>query len=33
MKVKTKTRAGTLAETEGVSDMTEEHWKLVNYLR
>jgi len=22
-----------LAETEGVTDMTEEHWKLVNYLR
>ena len=25
--------AKSLAETEGVSDMTEEHWKLVNYLR
>jgi tRNA 2-thiouridine synthesizing protein E len=22
-----------LATTEGVDDMTEEHWKLVNYLR
>jgi tRNA 2-thiouridine synthesizing protein E len=22
-----------LAKTEGVDDMTEEHWKLVNYLR
>ena len=22
-----------LATTEGVSEMTEEHWKLVNYLR
>ena len=22
-----------LAETEGVSDMTDEHWKVVNYLR
>lgn len=22
-----------LAKTEGVEDMTEEHWKLVNYLR
>ena len=22
-----------LAETEGVSEMTEDHWKLVNYLR
>jgi TusE/DsrC/DsvC family sulfur relay protein len=25
--------AKSLAETEGVSDMTEEHWKVVNYLR
>jgi tRNA 2-thiouridine synthesizing protein E len=25
--------AKALATTEGVSDMTEEHWKLVNYLR
>ena len=25
--------AKSLAETEGVTDMTEEHWKLVNYLR
>lgn len=25
--------AKSLAETEGVSDMTDEHWKLVNYLR
>ncbi len=22
-----------LAETEGVNDLTEKHWKLVNYLR
>ena len=22
-----------LASTEGVSELTEEHWKLVNYLR
>ena len=22
-----------LAKTEGVDDMSEEHWKLVNYLR
>ena len=22
-----------LAKTEGVDDMTDEHWKLVNYLR
>jgi TusE/DsrC/DsvC family sulfur relay protein len=22
-----------LAETEGVTNLTEEHWKLVNYLR
>jgi tRNA 2-thiouridine synthesizing protein E len=25
--------AKSLAETEGVSEMTDEHWKLVNYLR
>lgn len=25
--------AGALAETEGVSEMTEAHWKIVNYLR
>ena len=25
--------AVALATTEGVDDMTEEHWKLVNYLR
>jgi tRNA 2-thiouridine synthesizing protein E len=25
--------AEALAKTEGVDDMTEEHWKLVNYLR
>jgi TusE/DsrC/DsvC family sulfur relay protein len=25
--------AKALATTEGVNDMTEEHWKLVNYLR
>ena len=25
--------AAALAKTEGVEDMTEEHWKLVNYLR
>ena len=25
--------ARALATTEGVNDMTEEHWKLVNYLR
>ena len=25
--------AKDLAETEGVSEMTEDHWKLVNYLR
>jgi len=25
--------AKSLAETEGVTEMTEEHWKLVNYLR
>jgi len=25
--------AKALATTEGVGDMTEEHWKLVNYLR
>jgi TusE/DsrC/DsvC family sulfur relay protein len=25
--------AKALATTEGVDDMTEEHWKLVNYLR
>jgi TusE/DsrC/DsvC family sulfur relay protein len=25
--------AKDLAKTEGVDDMTEEHWKVVNYLR
>lgn len=25
--------AKSLAETEGVSEMTDDHWKLVNYLR
>ncbi len=25
--------AKALAETEGVTEMTEDHWKLVNYLR
>ena len=25
--------AAALATTEGVDDLTEEHWKLVNYLR
>lgn len=25
--------ATALAETEGVGDMTDEHWKVVNYLR
>ena len=25
--------AKALAETEGVADMTDEHWHLVNYLR
>jgi len=25
--------AKALAKTEGVEDMTEEHWKVVNYLR
>ena len=25
--------AKALAETEGVTDMTEDHWKLVQYLR
>ena len=25
--------AKALATTEGVDDMTEDHWKLVNYLR
>ena len=25
--------AKALATTEGVDDMTDEHWKLVNYLR
>ncbi len=25
--------ATALATTEGVDDLTEEHWKLVNYLR
>ncbi|MHC4767949.1 MAG: TusE/DsrC/DsvC family sulfur relay protein [Planctomycetota bacterium] len=25
--------AKSLAETEGVGDMTDNHWKVVNYLR
>ena len=25
--------AKSLAETEGVTDLTEEHWKIVHYLR
>ena len=25
--------AASLAQTEGVSDLTDEHWKVVNYLR
>ncbi len=25
--------AKALAETEGVGDMTDEHWRVVNYLR
>jgi TusE/DsrC/DsvC family sulfur relay protein len=25
--------AAALAQTEGVDDLTEEHWKVVNYLR
>ena len=25
--------AATLGKTEGVDDLTEEHWKVVNYLR
>jgi tRNA 2-thiouridine synthesizing protein E len=25
--------AKSLAETEGVTDLTDEHWKVVNYLR
>ncbi len=29
----TKEVALALANTEGVEEMTEEHWKLVNYLR
>jgi tRNA 2-thiouridine synthesizing protein E len=29
----TKDVAVALANTEGVEEMTEEHWKLVNYLR
>jgi len=28
-----ETVAKALATTEGVDEMTEEHWKLVNYLR
>jgi sulfur relay (sulfurtransferase) DsrC/TusE family protein len=31
MKTKTHVKAG--AETEGVSEMGDDHWKLVNYLR
>ncbi len=29
----TKDIAVDLAKTEGVDDLTEEHWKLINYLR
>lgn len=25
--------AASLAQTEGVADLTDEHWKVVNYLR
>lgn len=25
--------AASLAETEGVAEMTEDHWKVVNYIR
>jgi len=25
--------AASLAQTEGVDDLTEDHWKVVNYLR
>ncbi len=25
--------AASLAETEGVADMTDDHWKVVNYIR
>jgi tRNA 2-thiouridine synthesizing protein E len=25
--------AGALAKTEGVDDLTDEHWKVVNFLR
>jgi len=25
--------AETLAETEGIEELTEEHWKVMNYLR
>ncbi|MBI4704399.1 MAG: TusE/DsrC/DsvC family sulfur relay protein [Deltaproteobacteria bacterium] len=28
-----QTVATALAKTEGVDDLTEEHWKVVNYLR
>ena len=28
-----ETVAAALASTEGVEDLTEEHWKVVNYLR
>jgi sulfur relay (sulfurtransferase) DsrC/TusE family protein len=31
MKTKTHVKAG--AETEGVDELTENHWKLVRYLR
>jgi hypothetical protein len=33
MKAKTRIKAGSLAKTEGVSEMGEDHWKLVNHLR
>lgn len=34
MKTKTKIKAGTaLAETEGVTELGDDHWKLVRYLR
>jgi TusE/DsrC/DsvC family sulfur relay protein len=25
--------AKALAETEGIADLTEDHWKVINYLR
>ena len=32
MKTKSKLRAGGLAETEGISEMGDDHWKLVTCL-